>query len=56
MLRGFLIRLVALDGQLLDNSGMFVLTTGLTSGDTSFAVAVETKDDLEPETPADGVS
>ncbi|TXT05289.1 uncharacterized protein COLE_06609 [Cutaneotrichosporon oleaginosum] len=45
MLRGFLIRLVALDGQLLDNPG-----------DTSFAIILETKDDIEPETPSDGAS
>ncbi|BEI79739.1 hypothetical protein CcaverHIS002_0102680 [Cutaneotrichosporon cavernicola] len=43
MLRGFLIRLAALDGQLLDNPG-----------DTSFAIILETKDDIEPETPNGG--
>jgi len=39
MLRGFLIRLTALDGQLLD-----------IKGEATFAVIIETKDDLEPST------
>ncbi|ORY22038.1 DNA-binding protein [Naematelia encephala] len=45
MLRGFMIRLTALDGQLEDNRG-----------ETTFAIVVETKDDLEPATnqPTDG--
>jgi len=45
MLRGFLIRLSALDGQLEDNRG-----------DTTFAIVLETKDDLEPSSnrPSDG--
>ncbi|KAK1925667.1 DNA-binding protein [Papiliotrema laurentii] len=45
MLRGFLIKLMALDSQLEE-----------TKGETTFAVIVETDDDLEPSTnkPADG--
>ncbi|CAD6564520.1 MAG: hypothetical protein TREMPRED_005398 [Tremellales sp. Tagirdzhanova-0007] len=45
MLRGFLIRLTALDGQLEDNRG-----------ETTFAIIVETQDDLEPisNNPTDG--
>ncbi|WWC62922.1 uncharacterized protein I303_105520 [Kwoniella dejecticola CBS 10117] len=39
MLRGFLIKLNALDGQLLDNKG-----------ETTFAVVIETNDSLEPST------
>ncbi|KAL7420084.1 hypothetical protein Q5752_005049 [Cryptotrichosporon argae] len=45
MLRGFLIRLTALDSQLTDNPP-----------DTTFAVVLETKDDVEPEGDADGFS
>lgn len=57
MLRGFLIRLTALDGQLLDNPRAFELLSGeLTTADTTFAVVIETKDDMEPDAPADGVS
>lgn len=56
MLRGFLIRLAALDGQLLDNAGECSRLRELTTGDTSFAIILETKDDVEPETPNDGVS
>lgn len=45
LLRGFLVRLCALDTQLLDNRG-----------ETTFAVVVETKDGLEPAHKGDGVS
>ena len=60
MLRGFLIRLMALDSQLEDNKGALSrVVQRLTDlvGETTFAVIVETDDDLEPSTnkPADGV-
>ena len=66
MLRGFLIRLTALDGQLEDNRGMNIIPSIYPSlasdlkisGETTFAVIVETTDNLEPlsNTPSDGVS
>jgi hypothetical protein len=61
MLRGFLIRLMALDSQLEDNRGepfVHSCRRSLMEGETTFAVIVETDDDLEPSTnkPADGVS
>lgn len=62
MLRGFLIKLMALDSQLEDNYGSSRRTcerrNALTAaGETTFAVIVETDDDLEPTTnkPTDGV-
>jgi mitotic spindle assembly checkpoint protein MAD2B len=65
MLRGFLIRLTALDGQLEDNRGAsrpalpqdVMKMTDCHVGETTFAIIVETLDDLEPTTnnPADGV-
>lgn len=72
MLRGLLIRLSALDGQLEDNRGACGLANRDSDGcdgsswladparlgELTFAIIVETKDDLEPSSnvPADGVS
>jgi hypothetical protein len=58
MLRGFLIKLTSLDGQLEDIKGELDLREKLMTEEATFAIIVETKDDSEPSTNSgiDGVS
>lgn len=66
MLRGFLIKLSSLDGQLLDNNGAYAFTVlpappGDFDADSrteecTFAVIIETNDDLAPSSNSTDVS
>lgn len=55
MLRGFLIKLSSLDGQLLDNNGTYAyyiaprdLDANFRIEECTFAIIIETNDDLAP--------